>query len=263
MRQVLAGCMIRYVSFQSSQTASAKYLTAGLSDPPPVPPDLSDFNNSLEEIYFVIAQVAAAAAGTHMLQDLEHASVLSLEPMTELHIIDQLVAGFLFVVAVQGLIQCRVGAGAGGRVVQVGEQRLLYILRKKALSQKRDHDMAELRFPFAAMGRATVLKMYIDLKVRYLMQECDQKTVGVQVHIDADAVVGMVFRGMAVIAQNAFALVGEREVYGMVLEKRSNQIEGAFRDEPVQQIYGCFLFPHFALRAILLRNQDSNAVYTA
>lgn len=89
--------------------------------------------------------------------------------------------------------------------------------------------MPELRLPLFPMRRDPIPKMYEHFEMGDLMQQGDQEAVRVEVYVDADTMIVVLARWMAIIAQHGFALVGERKVYGMILKIGRNERKGSLR----------------------------------
>lgn len=89
--------------------------------------------------------------------------------------------------------------------------------------------MPELGLPFFPMRRNPVPEMYEHFEMRDFMQQSNQKTIGIEVYVDADTMIVVLARWVAVIAQYRFAFVGKRKVYGMTLKVRCNERKGSLR----------------------------------
>ncbi len=85
--------------------------------------------------------------------------------------------------------------------------------------------MTKLRFPLLAMWLHPVGKMNKGEHMSQLVQQGAQKTIRVQICIDADTVIRHIWHRMTIIAQYTPALMRKRKVYGIRLEKGSDLLK--------------------------------------
>lgn len=88
--------------------------------------------------------------------------------------------------------------------------------------------MPELGFPFLAMWLC-LFKMHAGVEVCQFVYKCYEKTIWVEINVQADAVMRLVLRRLAVIAQYALTFMCKRKVYGMRPEIGSDKVKGIGR----------------------------------